>query len=212
MSDSPPHTQRGKMSFLFILILIACGSALLLFPAWLPTYQYKVLGEDGIVEMLQVILLILSSALYFAASAHAGILKPIFFALGLGGLATAIGECSRPLEQLIPHMEADWLVIPLLAGALWRFLRHPKAFSRFWSYASKTPAAGFMLAGIILAYVFGEFFGSQQFWAASLGEQINSDIPHIVESYLELLACYFIFISTLGFCLPITKRSGRQLK
>lgn len=184
-------------------MLIALGSLLILFPAWLP--KYSAIGEDGIVEMLQLALLILSACLYFAAAPHAGRLRPIFFALGLGAVAGAIGEYAGQIEKLLP-INSDWLVWPLFILIGWNILTNLKAFSRFWGYASRKPASGFLLAGIIIAYVFGEVFGSKQFWKASLGEGYHPSTPAVVESYLELLACYFIFVSSLGFCVPVTKR------
>lgn len=155
--------------------------------------------------MLQLFLLTLSAALFFSAAPHAGRLKPIFFALGLGGISAAIGEFSGPLEKLLP-IKTDWIVIPLFFIIGWMFLANPKAFSRFWGYASRRPAAGFLLAGIILAYVFGEVFSSQRFWKASIGEGYHPKTPKVIDAYLQLLACYFIFVSSLGFCLPLTRR------
>ncbi len=203
MSDIPRDAHRGRLGFFLVLLLIAVGSLLILFPAWLP--KYSAVGEDGVVEMLQLLLLILSACLYFAAAPHAGRLKPIFFALGLGAVAGAIGEYAGQLEKMLP-INSDWLVSPILVIIAWKILFNFKAFSRFWGYASKKPAAGFLLAGIIIAYVFGEVFGSKHFWKASLGEGYHPQTPEVVESYLELLACYFIFVSSIGFCLPVTKR------
>lgn len=167
------------------------------------------LGEDGAVEMLQLILLVLSAALFFAASPHAGRLKPIFFALGLGAVTAAIGEYAGQLEKML-HINSDWLVFPLFFWIAWKFLMNLKAFTRFWGYASRKPAAGFMLAGVIIAYVFGEVFGSDRFWEASLGPGYDRKLPEVVESYLELLACYFIFVASLGFCLPVAKRDNNS--
>ena len=205
MNDTPPDA-RQKLGFFLVLILIAGGSLLILFPAWLPSSKYKALGEDGAVEMLQLFLLILSAALHFAAMPHAGKLSPIFSALGFGAIAAAIGEYADTIEGLIKFIKVEWIVWPLFGIIAWKIFGNLKAFSQFWGYASKKPAAGFLLAGIIIAYVFGEVFGSKEFWQASLGTTVHREIPQVVESYLELLACYFIFISSLGFCLPITNR------
>lgn len=207
MSDNTPtDASRGKIGFLLTLILIAGGSVLILFPAWLSGSAASKLGEDSAVELLQLVFLVLSSALYFAAAPHAGRLKPIFRALAVGALAAALGEYARPLQSLITPIEVEWFITAMLIYIGYTFLRNYKAFSRFWGYASKRPAAGFLLAGLILAYVFGEVFGSNEFWEASLGGGFNPDTPEVVESYLELLACYFIFVASVGFCLPVTKR------
>lgn len=207
MKDLPSDAKRGRLGFLLGLICIAGGSILILFPAWLPSADFKAIGEDSAVELLQLALLLLSSILYFAAAPHAGRLKPIFFSLGLGALCGAIGEYAGPLEALLNPIQSEWIVWPIFVVIAWKFIANFKAFSRFWGYASRRPAAGFLLAGFIMAYVFGGVFGSDQFWDASLDGEFNPQVPKIVESYLELLACYFIFVSSIGFCLPVTKRS-----
>lgn len=205
VSDIPRDAHRGRIGFLLTLVAIAVGSILILFPAWLPNNEFNAIGEDGMVEMLQLILLIISAALFFSAAPHAGRLKPIFFALGLGGIAGAIGEYASPLEAVV-GFPSEWIVWPLLLVIGFIFLLNGKPFVRFWGYASRRPAAGFLLAGVIIAYVFGNVFGSSEFWEASLGPGYNTKVPEIVEAYLELLACYFIFVSSLGFCIPVTKR------
>ncbi len=206
MSEYPVGAKRGRLGFFLILILIALGSILILSPAKLPNTGYAVVSEDGVVEMLQLFLLILSAALYFAASSHAGRLAPMFKVFGYGAVAAAIGEYAGPLESLLDPVQSEWLVWPLFLIIIFKLLKYPKAFTLFWGYASSKPAAGFLLAGIIIAYVFAGVFGSNQFWEASLGGSFHPKTPDIVESYLELLACYFIFISSIGFCIPVTKR------
>ncbi len=44
------------------------------------------------------------------------------------------------------------------------------------------------------------------FWRASLGEAFSPEIPKICKSYLELLACYLIFIGALGLSLTLARR------
>ena len=210
MSDIPKDAQRGRLGFILMLILVALGSVLILFPAFLPTSSFNTVGEDGAVELLQLAFLILSAALYFATASHAGRLRPIFIALGLGGICAAIGEYRNILESLIP-IKAEWLQYPLFAIIAYLFTRYIKPFGRFWGLASRQPTSGFLVAGVILAYVFGEAFGSKDFWEASLGVGYDKRIPSIVQAYLELLACYFIFVATIGFCLPITKRAKTSL-
>lgn len=195
-----------------MLILVALGSLLILFPAFLPKSSFNTIGEDGAVEMLQVVFLILSGAIFFATSSHAGRLKPIFIALGLGALCAAIGEYENSLEEIIKPIECEWVQLPIFITIGYLFIRYAKPLGRFIGLASKRPASGFLAAAVILAYVFGEAFGSKNFWEVSLGAGYDKRIPIIVKSYLELLACYFVFVTTLGFCIPITKRKTQKEK
>ncbi len=210
MRDFPNDAKRPKAGFFLMLLLVSLGSVAILLPASLPQSPYRAVGEDGAVELLQMVFLLLSAALFLATSGHAGRLRVIFIAFGLGAFCAAIGEYRRPLNDLIEPVRCEWLQLALLVVVGVLFFTHTKPLARFWGLASSQPTTGFLIAGLILAYVFGEAMGTRRFWEASLGAGYDTRIPRIVESYIELLACYFVFVSTLGFCLPITQTRKKR--
>ena len=189
---------------LFSSTLVGLGSILVLFPAWLPRASTSGVDlEDSAVEILQLVLLIFSMAILLAASAHAGRFRPIYQALALGCLAAALGEASW-LDDLLPF-NPDWLLIPNLGAIIMLFIKNPRETLRFVGLSARHPASGFIAAAIIIAYVFAQFFGSHTFWEASLEGEVPSGLPQICASYLELLACYFIFVGVVGFTLPLRR-------
>ncbi|MEM9081474.1 MAG: hypothetical protein AAGC74_12370 [Verrucomicrobiota bacterium] len=188
--------------------LVAFGSVLVLFPAWLPRATATGVNlENSTVEILQLALLLLSLAVCLAASSHAGRLRPIYQALGLGCLAAAIGEASGWLRDFLPF-HPDLLLIPVFAVMLMRVLRHPRETLRFVGLSARHPASGFIAAALIIIYVFARFFGSELFWRNTLEGEVPEGLPEICASYLELLACYFIFVAAVGFTLPL--RRGKE--
>ena len=58
----------------------------------------------------------------------------------------------------------------------------------------------------MINYVFNYLFGSENFWRAALGPDFSKDIPEICSGYLELLACYLLFIGALGLSLTLARR------
>jgi hypothetical protein len=48
--------------------------------------------------------------------------------------------------------------------------------------------------------------GGPRFWQAALGKAYAPEIPMICKSYLELLACYFLFIGAIGLALTLARR------
>ena len=48
--------------------------------------------------------------------------------------------------------------------------------------------------------------GAPQFWQAALGDSFSLEIPRICKSYLELLACFFIFVGSLGLAITLGRR------
>lgn len=184
--------------------LVGLGSLLILFPAWLPRASTSGLDlENSAVEILQLALLLVSTAILLAASAHAGRFRPIYQALALGCLAATIGEAPW-LEDLL-HFSPDWLLIPVLAAIALLFIKNPRESLRFVGLSTRHPASGFIAAAIIIIYVFADFFGSKTFWEASLEGEVPPGLPSICSAYLELLACYFIFVGVIGFTLPLRR-------
>lgn len=185
--------------------LVGLGSILVLFPAWLPRASASGLDlENSAVEILQLALLLLSMAILLAAAGHAGRFRPVYQALSLGCLAATIGEAPW-LEDFLPF-SPDWLLVPTLAAITILLVKNPRETLRFVALSARHPASGFIAAAIIIIYVFAKFFGSRTFWEASLeGADIPEGLPKICSAYLELLACYFIFVGVVGFTLPLRK-------
>ena len=199
-------SRSGWHRTLLYTAAICGGSILVLFPAWLPRGT-EVALEDGAVELLQLALLSASAAFLLAASSHAGRFKPTYRAMSLTTMAAAVGEFENVLQTLIPSPWSKWMFLPFLVVALYYVLRYKRESLRFVGLASRHPASGFIAAGLIIIYVFSRFFGSRHFWEATLESDFHPDLPDICRGYLELLACYFILVGIIGFCLPLSRRS-----
>ncbi len=184
--------------------LVGLGSLLILFPAWLPRASTSGLDlENSAVEILQLALLLVSTAILLAASAHAGRFRPIYQALALGCTAATLGEAPW-VGDFLPF-EEDLLLIPILGGMSLLFIKNRRETLRFIGLSARHPASGFIAAAIIIIYVFANFFGSDTFWEASLEGNVPPGLPKICQAYLELLACYFIFVGVVGFTLPLRR-------
>ncbi len=181
------------------------GAVLLLFPAWLPDKKSVPL-ENSVVEIMQSALLAFSAALMFATAPHAGPFRAVYRSLGLLTIAFLIAEIGGAIDDNIPPLRHEYLIIPLLFWTGLTLLRRRRETLHFIGFASRHPASGFVLAALILNYAFSRLFGSTVFWRASLGAEYNPDIPPICRGYLELLACYFILLAAIGFCLPLIRR------
>jgi len=62
----------------------------------------------------------------------------------------------------------------------------------------------------LILYVFDRVIGGQRFWQAALGKAYAPEIPRICKSYLELLACYLIFIGAIGLALTLARRADPE--
>ena len=204
---SPLALDKDKPSWFGTLVntaLVAIGSILVLFPAWLPRATTTGMDlENSAVEILQLALLLLSLAILLAASSHAGRFRPTYQALAAGCLAAAVGE-SPWLEDML-HFSPDLLLIPIFITITYLLVKNPRETLRFVALSARHPASGFIAAAVIIIYVFAKFFGSHRFWEATLEGNVPPGLPQICSAYLELLACYFIFVGVVGFTLPLRR-------
>jgi hypothetical protein len=186
--------------------LICAGSVAILLPAWLPNRPSAPL-ERGTVEFLQAGLLAAACAVFFGATAHAGRNRPVCRILALGLAAAVVGELEDFVSVIMgsPFPES-WVVGVILFVALVTSLRHRKVVVEFVAMLGRHAGAGLIAAALLIIYVFDRVIGGKAFWQAAIGADFNPQIPLICKSYLELLACYLIFIGSIGLALTIARR------
>jgi hypothetical protein len=188
------------------IALICAGSVAILLPAWLPD-EPSVPIERGTVEFIQALLLALAAAVMFGASAHAGPQRPVCRVLGLGLTAAVVGEIEDFISGILgwPFPES-WVVGIILLFAIGTGFRHKRVMLAFFGTLGSHAGAGLIAAALLIIYVFNRVIGTKNFWRAALGEGFPPEIPRICKGYLELLACYLIFLGALGLALTLARR------
>jgi len=186
--------------------MIVAGSAAILLPAWLPDRPSTPI-EQGTVEMLQAILLAASAAVVLGASSHAKSYRPICYILGLGLIAALVGEIEDFVSGILGwNFPQNWLIGLILLVALIIAAKNRKITRRFFAELGYHAGAGLIAAALLISYVFNKVIGSQAFWEASLGPAFSPTVPQVCKSYLELLACYLIFVGSLGLSITMARR------
>ena len=178
----------------------------ILLPAWLPN-RPSVPIERGTVELLQALLLAASATMMLGASPHSGAYRPVCRVLAMGLIAAFVGEVEDFVSGILGwKFPESWVVGLILLIALITILRHRRVMIHFVAGLGNHSGAGFIAAALLINYVFNRVIGSSRFWKASLGPAFSPDIPRICKSYLELLACYLIFIGALGLSITMARR------
>jgi hypothetical protein len=209
MSPAIPNMRRTSSWSRNLLraILISGGSIAILLPAWLPN-RPSVPLESGTVELLQVVLLAAAAAVMFGAQSHTGAYRPVARVLGLGLVAAVIGELEEFLSGFLGMRFPEVQVIAVvLIVALITALRHKRVMMHFFSTVGRHAGSGFIAAALLILYVFNRVIGRERFWQVTLGEAFSPEIPKVCGAYLELLACYLIFVGTLGYAISMTRRA-----
>ena len=209
MSDAPPQSPRNpSWSRTLVRVLLICGgSVAILLPAWLPNRQTLSI-ERGTVELLQAFLLAAAATVMLGASPHAGPYRPVCRILVMGLIAAFVGEIEDFVSGILGWQFPEaWVVGVILLIALITTIRHRRVMLHFLANLGNHAGAGLIAAALLILYVFNRVIGSATFWQASLGSAFSPNIPKICKSYLELLACYLLFIGVLGLSITLARRS-----
>jgi hypothetical protein len=187
-------------------VLVCAGSVAILFPAWLPNQPSKPI-ESGTVELLQVFLLASAAVVMLGATSHAGHNRPVCRVLALGLIAAVVGEIEDFISGILGRRFPEvWIVSLILLVALITIFRHRRVMLHFFSTLGNHAGAGLIGAALLILYVFNRVIGNSKFWKATLGAAFSPEVPKICKSYLELLACYLIFIGILGLSITLARR------
>ena len=209
MSDGVPSKPQRNPSWSRTLVralLVCAGSVAILLPAWLPN-RPSVPIERGTVELLQAFLLAAAATVMLGASSHAGAYRPVCRILGMGLIAAFVGEIEDFVSGILGlKFPEAWVVAFILIIALITALRHRRVTIHFLATLGNHAGSGLIGAALLIIYVFNRVIGSPKFWKAALGADFSPSIPRICKGYLELLACYLIFIGALGLSITLARR------
>jgi hypothetical protein len=210
MSKDLPNRRRNPSwsRTLLRVFLISGGCVAILLPAWLPN-RPSVPIESGTVELLQALLLAASATMVLGAAPHSGAYRPVCRVLAMGFIAAVVGEIEDFVSGILGwQFPEGWVIGSILLIALVTALRHRRVMVHFLAGLGNHAGSGFIAAALLINYVFNRVIGSPTFWKASLGPAFSPAIPKICKSYLELLACYFVFIGALGLSITLARRKA----
>lgn len=187
-------------------ILVCGGCVAILLPAWIPDRSSAQLSR-GTVELLQALLLAAAAAVMLGSSPHAGPNRPVCRILSLGLLIAVVGEIDDFVTDILGRTFPEaGIVAVLLLVALISILRHRRVMLHFFSTLGNHAGSGFIASALLILYVFNHVIGSSKFWKATLGTAFSPEVALVCRSYLELLACYLIFVGALGLSITLARR------
>jgi predicted membrane protein len=205
-SSLKPQRKSSWSRTLVRAALICGGSVAILLPAWLPNRPSAPI-ERGTVELLQAFLLAAAAAIILGAASHAGNNRPVCRVMAFGLIAAFVGEIEDFISGILGWKFPEaWFVGVILLIALVTTFRHRRVMLHFLSTMGNHAGSGLIGSALLILYVFNRVIGSAKFWKATLGDHFTPEVPKMCKSYLELLACYLIFIGVLGLSITLARR------
>jgi len=206
-SEKLKSQRNSSWSNTLLRVTLICGGCVaILLPAWLPDRDSAQLSR-GTVELLQALLLAAAAAVMLGTSSHAGLNRPVCRVLFLGLLIAFVGEIDDFVTDILGHQFPEaWIVAVLLVLVLVTIMRHRKVMLHFFSTLGNHAGSGLIGSALLIIYVFNHVIGSSKFWKLTLGPAFSPEVPRICKSYLELFACYLIFIGALGLSITLARR------
>ncbi|MBC8126100.1 MAG: hypothetical protein H8M99_02985, partial [Gloeobacteraceae cyanobacterium ES-bin-144] len=160
---------------------------------------------------LQASLLAAAAVVMLGASPHAGAYRPVCRVMALCFLAAFVGEIEDFVSGIMGwKFPQTWVIGVIIFTALVTVLRHRRVMIHFFAGVGNHAGFGLIGAALLILYVFNRVIGSPNFWKVSLPAAYSADVPRICKSYLELLACYLLFIGALGLSITMARRKDNS--
>ncbi|ODS10451.1 hypothetical protein [Vibrio scophthalmi] len=177
--------------------LIAVAICLLVNVALRIDYVFlgNTLGEASVTEILELVMLAISSASFFLIAKQRPALKHAAVLIGAFFLVMFIRENDGWLDH-ISH--GSWIYPALLttiAAIIYAAKNGKQSFTQL-AVILNTSSANLLIFGLIMLLVYSRLMGMGDFWKGVMSEHYIRDVKNIVEESTELLAyCIIAYAS-----------------
>lgn len=158
----------------------------------------SIVAENGIMEWLQIALLVSCSVLLAICARQMPMLSEGFAALAILPLMASVREMDQILDQHVFDGAWQGIVSLLLAYLIFVVWKHGFFLKQQILRILAAAPAGILLSAF-LAVVFSRLFGRQAFWEAALQEHYLRLVARIVEEGSELFAYLLLLFGCIEF-------------
>ena len=192
----------------FQTTLVAIAICLLVNIALRTDYMYfgNTLGEVSVTEILELVMLVISSGSFFLIAKQRPALKHAAVLMGTFFLVMFIRENDGWLDH-IAH--GSWVYPAILASlsAIIYALKNGKQTFTQLAVILNTSSASLLIFGLIILLVYSRLMGMSEFWKGVMSDHYIRDVKNIVEETTELLAYCIIAYASI-----IMQRSVKRVR
>lgn len=187
--------------YFFVLLFLVLGLW-----AMSKCYGTDTFLEGGIVENLQLTLLLVSSLVFLAEGFRSKLYSPLLFFFASLTAFAFIRELDSFFDKLIPIISWKFAWFLPLLGA-WNLFKKRKNFRKIFFSFLDSSAFQLMFIAIIVFIPLAQCIGHRPFIAHSIGTSDNLiAIRRFIEETMELMAYVLVFLSSIEVYLGLVKK------
>ncbi len=163
-------------------------------------HELSFYGENGLIEWVQVLLLVVSIAVLWRSGVLDKDRRAVLVAMIFLLTATIAREWDKIIDESMGRHVWKLISGLLIAAAAGVAFRKKRAFYLSALHLTRQPSFGIMLTGGLIVLVFSRLFGAGDFWRELLDDRrIANEAKRVVEECTELMGYLFIMIGTFEF-------------
>lgn len=194
----------------FLLYTAAVILLFLLLPRLVRHGGIEVFRENGLIEWLQVVILVMSAAVFFLGAWIPDRPRELMVCLACLALLAVMRELDSFLDAWGPLFSRKGAgLVLIVVSAIYllpRFRALAAQFRLFWH----TTAFGLLWAGAVQALVFAQLLGHKSFLQALMGDAYTRDYKRAIEESGELCGYSLLLFGAIEAILRIHKASAES--
>jgi hypothetical protein len=197
MERTAKKVFRGLAMRVGLYALLLAGGTVFMHQGANWPHERSFYGENGLIEWMQVLFLVVSIAVLWRSSSLAKDRRTVLFSMICLLLATIMREWDKILDETFGRHV--WKVLSgfFIVAASVPFFRHRRPFYISALHLTRQPSFGIMLTGGLIVLIFSRLFGSGEFWTDLIDHrQFAREAKKVAEECTELMGYFFIMIGT----------------
>ncbi len=196
--DARMAVVRLSLYTIFIFVIT------ILLPFIVQSGQVQAFREEGWIEWCQLLLLLITSGIYFWGAYEGTNPEELFFLLGCLVAFATVRELDSFFDRWVPWVGWKFGYL-ILINAIVRAARHRSTIYRqIWDFLG-APSVLILWRGFLFVVPVGQLIGHGPFLKSLMGNDYTHDYKRVLEEVFELLGYIIILAGTMEMAMELRK-------
>lgn len=189
----------------FVYMLAAAGLTYLIMLEGYERGAQSAYSERSLTEWLEMLLSLASGVLFLVSARLQPALRPALAMLAALCLMMCVREGDFLLDEYVFDGAWQTLVTAIIVVTAIYVWRQPLPVKPAILDFARLPAAGILLSGFMVLFVFSRLFGRESFWQVVMGDTYMRVVKNIAEEGTEIMGYGLIAISAAELLFTILR-------